>query len=472
MKAITNGIVIIIVISMALFVIAWIRLPYIQPADLMAVDNSEDIVIDRVNIVTMNKNEPVTYAKQIRIKDGIISEIVPAGTPIPYQAKVIDANNRFVTPGLIDMHVHLADRKNLVLSLAHGVTTVRALRGDSKTRRWKSELKQNQWLGSRLILSSAILDGENAHALNEKVTTVEQAKKAVEQAVEEQADLIKVYGYVSAEVFLAIKEAAKEVGLPLVKHGPHPITGLEWSSLQGLQSLEHVEDIFQGPLKFSFDENALAEIASEIKALNVPVTPTLATFEHLTRISSEKEQFLQQIDLDFINPVQQDLENHYTISRWLADNKEQSAFHQRELTFLKKIVKVLDEHHVTLLAGSDGGTMYSVPGSATLDEIRLLSESGLSNETILKSATINAAIALKLENQIGLVNEGLYADLLILDENPLRKLNTLQEPFAIVKNGQWLGRQELYSLRESAKNNMSYFWSALELLEDIRFRQL
>lgn len=124
-----------------------------------------------------------------------------------------------------------------------------------------------------------------------------KARELVRKYKDDGYDFIKAYGYLDKEVFEAITDEARRLDFPIAKHGPNPIDGLGLQSNSGLQSLEHVEDIFQGPLNFSFDQNSMAIWVSQLKAINPTVTPTLATFHHLTKLSQDKAAFVDSLPI-------------------------------------------------------------------------------------------------------------------------------------------------------------------------------
>ncbi len=338
--------------------------------------------------------------------------------------------------------------------------------------RWREELQNEEWLGSNLYLSSPILAGKGTHALNEEVLSPQEGRAEVNKAKANGYDFIKVYGYLDADIFEAIIDEARLIDIAVAKHGPHPAKGSDWSNVSGLQSLEHAEDIFQGPLNYQFDHQALQTIAQKLKTSGVPVVPTLETFAHLTQLSNDKQAFIDSITLDYLNPLYFDIESHFTVARWLQDDKQQSAYHLKKQKFLFEIVKALNEQKVKLLVGSDAGTMYTIPGVATHNEMQLLKQAGLSNFEVLKAATINAAQALKIDSDYGSVEIGKIADLIIVSQNPLNNIKVLKTPYAVVKNGQWLNKAQLEALKDSAKNTNSYFWSVIGLIEDIITRYI
>jgi len=439
---------------------------FIQPSGLQQVQTNHQYVLDNVHLV-MVEQQTIQKDQQLTIRNGIIENITNAGSPTPQGYEYRDGQNAFVTPGLFDMHVHHLERKALALSLAYGVTSVRMMRGYRMHLLWRDELKQGEWLGSNLYLSSPVFASPNTHALNQPVISPEHAAELVEKVHATGFDVIKLYGYQDAAQFEAIIEQANQLGIAVAKHAPHPAKGSEWHYLQGLQSLEHVEDIYQGPLNYQFDQDALKQAVAKIKQTGVPVTPTLAVFDHLTNLSNGKQDYINSLDLEYLNPVRVSLEEEYAIARWLDDTPKQSAFHIEKGNFLKQIVKELHRQQVDLLVGSDSGMMYMAAGVSTHIEMALLKQSGLSDFDVIQAATINPAKALKIAEQYGSIKVGKVADLVMTLENPSEDIEHLKTPNEVVKNGQWVAREQLDQLKESAKDHPSFWLTSALLIEDV-----
>ena len=438
----------------------------LTPSDMLPVEIPASITIDNVNLVTMAQPGLLTK-QQLVIEHGRIAKINPAGTPVAPKSQLIDGQNAYLTPGLFDMHVHLYDRKYLLANLAFGVTSVRALRGESRFLDWKGELKNRDWLGSNLYVSSPVLDGKDAHALSQKTLTPEEGRRQVRLAKDQGYDLIKAYGYLDPQVFSAIVDEAIKLEIPVAKHGPHPIGDSAWQDLDVLQSLEHVEDIFQGPLDYKFDYQKLKEVVAQLKQLEVPVTPTLTTFNHLTQLSKHKQLFIDSLDLDYLNPFYRDLLEEFSVNRWLAASDKHADYNEKEFNFLQDIVRELKSQNVTMLVGSDAGTMFTLPGISTHDEIQLMKQAGLSELELLQAATVNAAKALNVEKDFGSIEVGKVADLILVKGNPLENIGLLKNPESVVKHGQWLSKTSLAKLKASAKNHDAYYWSFIAFVDDI-----
>lgn len=445
---------------------------YEMPDDLQSIDRTQEIVLNNVAYVDVT-NGQIIKEQQIHLSAGRIVSIVPNTAQPGQQVRVIDLQGKYLVPGLFDMHVHLHDRKYLGSYLAYGVTSVRNLRGLPMHLRWRDELQSGDWLGSNLYTSSPVLDGEKyAHALQQVVTSPAKARELVRRYKSDGYNLIKAYGYLDKEVFAAIVDEAGQLDFPVTKHGPNPVEGLPLQSNSGLQSLEHVEDIFQGPLDFSFDQDSMADWINELKTIDPFVTPTLATFHHLTRLSRGKQAYVDSLPLNTLNPLYRMLLGEFAVKRWLAASPEQADWNEKEQQFLFDIVRELDSQGISLLVGSDGGTMYMPAGLSTHLEIELMAKAGIAPLTVLQAATLNAATAMGIGDDYGSIATGKIADLVVVNDNPLQNLQALAQPVAVIKAGQWIGETELAALKKSAENPSNLYISIGRFLEDILSRAL
>lgn len=425
--------------------------------------NSNIFILNNINIIDV-KNRKVQRDKSILISEEKIKKI--AHSPIldsPRDITVIDGNGGYITPGLIDMHVHMYEKAALTLALSHGVTHVRIMNGTLSQLKWRDQVTNGELIGSNATVSSPILSGYDDAYFHHSVHTVAQASAAVKQYHSQGYDLIKAYGNLNEEALTALIEAGNILNFPIAKHGPHASGNMPVSSLAGFQSFEHVEDIYQGPLNYKFAPEKLFKIAEEIRATGVPLTPTLNIYEQLTKLSDEKEQFLETIPTEYTSDIIALEAKHNQVNRWLTASKEMAKHNQKTLTFLKYITNVFHESGITLLVGSDSGVLLSPHGLATHNEMRLMHESGLSAFDVLAAATINPAKALNLDNQIGHILENYNADFILSKINPLHDLSVLESPRAVVKSGVFYPDTVLKQLRDNAIETRS-FWEELVTL--------
>lgn len=423
------------------------------------------LYIDNVNIVDV-KTGKVIKNRQLLILNGKIAAIKPAETPIVEENySRHDGKGSYVTPGLIDMHVHAYDPAAFMIALSHGVTHLRLMNGVKEHIIWRKELDAGSRIGSTITVSSPTISGfKNAH-MHYSAQTAADATTGVVKAKQQGYDLIKAYGNLTGPVLEALLSEAKKQNIPVAKHGPHPAADMEWSELSGLQSLEHVEDIYQGPLNNQHDQKKLDETIVKLKALNTPITPTLNIYWQLTQISEQKQGYIDTLPQDHISPIIALEEKHHQVKRWINSSEGMVNHNKKTFTFLQEITRQLYQAKIPLLIGTDSGELLSPHGLAAHTEMALMQQAGLPAIAVLRAATINAAKALGKESQMGQVAQGYNADLILSEQNPIENLGALQQPAVVVKHGRLFTNIELQQLRRKAIDERS-FWQEIKTLSN------
>lgn len=440
------------------------------PEDYLPEVSSVDItVIDNVSIIDVEAGI-VVPEQLVVIENGMITHIGTAGkhpTSVGSgRANYIDARGKFLMPGLVDMHVHLHSRRDVSLSLAYGVTTVRNLRGAPKHLRWRNELRERQWLGARLITASPSISGpRNHHALLEVVENSELARHKVRRYHEDGYDLIKIYGYLQEEPLQAALDEATRIGIPVARHGPHA-NGASLTLLNATQTVEHVEDIFQGPLQYTFDKDKLSEYVNTLKPVDTYVVPTLATFAHLTSLSTDKSDFVDTVPLHVMQPFYQLLLKEFSVKRWLTASDDMAKWNTEVLSFLLTITATLDKAGIRLVTGSDAGTMYLQHGLALHQEMQLMQQAGMSPPDVIAATTIAPMMAMGLDQQYGSVSKGKVADLLLLEANPLENVENASAIVAVIKHGQVYPTHYFNQVKQAKFGALAFFAGATEFAED------
>lgn len=400
------------------------------------------------------------------ILNGKITAINAAETPIADKLYTRhDGKGGYVMPGLIDMHVHAYDPAAFIIALSHGVTHLRIMNGVKEHIIWRKELENGNRVGSTITVSSPIISGfKNAH-MHYPAHTPTDAIAAVVKAKTQGYDLIKAYGNLTAPVLQALLSEASKQHIPVAKHGPHPAENMEWNKLSGLQSLEHAEDIYQGPLNYHQDQKKLDETIVKLKTLNIPITPTLNIFWQLTQISEYKQAYIDTLPSNYISPIIALQDNHDQIPRWIKSSDKMVKHNKETLAYLQEITRQLYQANIPLLVGSDSGMLLSPHGLATHREMMLMHQAGLPAIEVLRAATINAAKALGKESQLGQMAVGYNADLVLLEQNPIGNLTTIERPTAVIKHGRFFSSMELKQLSKKAIAERS-FWQEIKTLSN------
>ena len=454
---------------LALLVVVFAAIPlalWETPDDLVAADNAQALAIDNVHLVTM-AGEEFLSDRQLLLRDGRIQAIRASGSEVGDEYTLIDGKGGFVLPGLFDMHTHVMDRKYLALHLAYGVTSVRNMGGYPMHLRWKRELSNGEWLGSNLFTAAPTLNGKRnsnpfAHKVVEKPG---EARELVRRYHAAGYDFIKVYTRLSVDVFDAIVDEADKLSFAVAGHVPYAVVAEDYRRAAAMVTLEHAEEIYQGPMSYEYDDEALSAIALQLRDMGATLTPTLLIFDHLTQIALGKQQFVDGLPLEYLNPFMRFVESKGSVARWLnAGDKLRDSLAIRNAYF-QRITRVLHDTGVDLLVGSDNGVLYAVPGVSTHDEIELLAQAGLAPQDILRMATVNAARVLAVDDRLGTIEVGKTADLILAQRDPRIDLATLRTPQAVIKDGQWLDRPTLEFLRASATNPSNSYLTFGRLLE-------
>jgi imidazolonepropionase-like amidohydrolase len=434
----------------------------------------------------------------VLVVDNRITAVGPTReVAVPDDAEVVEAAGHYLIPGLWDMHVHsvanvTVDRSqksvaahdwHFPLFLAHGVTGVRNMNdgtGDvtlELTNSVRRQLAEGKLPGPPRFLSAGpSLDGDPPLGSNPVVVrTAADARAAVAQLVSNGADLIKVYENLSREAYFAIMDEARRRGIPVDGHVPFRITPEEAANA-GQRTAEHPEALAAGCSKAAeterkrfagvlaeydslpdgekflamfrhvrtlYDSRVPAACASAIEAFRrnrVAATVDLVAYHHVV--------YAKQVISD---PLRMRLVPLEIRRNWqnLLDSETTREFQSilRPIIPLElENVRLLNEAGVTLLAATDVGVPFQVPGFSLHVELERLVEAGLTPLEALQTATLNPAYVLELTDSLGTIEPGKFADLVLLDANPLEDIRNTRKIRAVVADGQLHRRADLDKL--------------------------
>ena len=336
----------------------------------------------------------------------------PAG-PLP---RTLDVRGRYVTPGLIDAHVHIANLRALRTALESGVTTARSSGVSHYVDVGIRELvKQGAVAGPDVLASGyhvrpavaeeAFLDHPSLSALlRGGVTTIDAMRQVVRANLSRGVDWIKVLAteragtadtdprkqvYTEAELRAIVDEAAiKSVPVQAHAHGA---------------------------------EGALAAVKAGVRSI-----------EHGTYLTDEALQLMAKQGT-FFDPTMEALKDVADVGGDY-DNRDLQLRGRHMMPRLREAITRAHKMGVRIVAGSDTGYGPASIGRVAIEAANLV-ECGLSPLAALQSATIVNAQMLLREQQLGQVAAGFEADLLVVERNPLEQISTLQDPLLVISNG-------------------------------------
>jgi hypothetical protein len=438
----------------------------------LKIDNSKLIfndshLITNVNIIPMH-HDTVLKNKMLYIKDGIIEKI--ADTISVENAQIIDAKNKFLTPGLIDMHVHVWDEYELGLYLSNGVTAVRNLWGMPMHLRIKEDIDNQKIFSPSFFTTGPKLTGrEFIGDDNLNLYSPDEAKQKIKSYKAKGYDFIKTYYGLDIDIFDAVIEQAEISDMDIVAH-PSQKVPFSYHLHPQIKSIEHAEEIVQQPLQFDLDSQKLQPIIDSISAsTHSSYCPTITVFNNIYQMMIN-ESILDSEPLEYMNPLIKMVDSKNQFERWSVAMQNDSTVLNRiknQHDFHIKIVKKLHEAGVNIICGTDAGIGVTVPGYSIHKELEFYKEAGLSNYEVLKTATVNASKTHNMMKSLGTIQEGKVANLLLVDKNPLETLSTLEQPHTVFIKGRKLDRATLDSFEDNAKGRNNLMASALRYLENI-----
>lgn len=409
----------------------------------VAQKNSNITVITNVNVLSM-ESERILNSYTIMIKGNKIFKISP-NINIPKEATIIDGTGKYVIPGLIDMHVHI-DSTNLIHYIANGITTIRNLNGDESHLKLRKQIIQGDVLGPRIFTTGPLITTpETRWKIKAVPQSEEDARKLVREQKQDGFDFIKVYDGISNVVYKAIIDEANNQKIPVVGHIPKEVNLAE--VVNGLKSIEHMEQIVYSFFGFQYDKTKIPNLINLFKNKNIYVCPTLAVQEIF--MLNSKGEFAKMLDNDEMIYVDKDImdwwkyfsnpNNSNNHGGYISRSQE---FYQFQLLLTYELFKA----GVPLIAGTDSPNPGMVHGFSLHEELRNLVKAGLSPFEALKTATINASNFLGKGNQFGTIKEGMVADLVLLNENPFKDINNVKKQYGIFVNGRWYTKNKLEKL--------------------------
>ncbi|MDF1695787.1 MAG: amidohydrolase family protein [Saprospiraceae bacterium] len=427
----------------------------------------DSYLITNVNIIPMNQ-DTVLVDKMVYIKEGVIEEI--ADDIEVSGVEVIDANNKYLMPGLIDMHVHVWDRYELGLYLSNGVTAVRNLWGMPMHLRIKEDVKNDKIFSPTFFTTGPKLTGsEFIGDDNLNLTHPIEAKEKVISYKERGYDLIKTYYGLEKEIFDAVIEQAQVSEIDIVAH-PSQKVPFSYHLHPQIKSIEHAEEIVQQPLEYNLDTIKLQSIIDSISLANhTSYCPTITGFNNIYQMMMN-DSILDSEALNYMSPLIRKEDSKKQFDRWHNTKQEDPDAVDRILTqhdFHLRIVQKLHEAGVNIVCGTDAGIGITLPGFSIHKELSFYKEAGLSNYEVLKTATVNASKTHSIMNQLGTIEKGKMANLLLIDNNPLLQLASLENPSHVFIEGRKLNREILDSFNDKAGKRKNLIASALRYLENL-----
>jgi imidazolonepropionase-like amidohydrolase len=413
----------------------------------------EVLAIRGATVIDGTGKPPIPNAT-VLIDRGRFTAVGPAAeVRIPAGATEWDATGKFIMPGLVDLHTHppapLTEKmKVLHTYLYFGVTTIRSIGVDGPEM---FDVRAGQQAGK--ILAPRIFtagygfahpQGWPTGAPVNRPKTAAEARQMVRALAAKKADFVKMWvdskdgrlPKIDPEICAAVIDEAHKHGIPAVAHIFEYADTVRLVEMGIDEFLHMVRDREELPTDF----------VQLVKRRKIRFGPTMSKMEG---------------DFYFMNrrddPVLSDPEYIAVAGRKLVDllrstgqprgetiAPEVLALRQKDFAIAKKLTKQLWDSGVPIELASDGGVPPVAHGHGTHVELRILNDAGLSPLDAIRAATRNGAERLSRgKPEFGTIVPGMFADLIVLNADPLEEIRNSRKIDRVMQAGQWLDRTKL-----------------------------
>ena len=465
-----------------------------------AAQEHADLSIRHATVVDVEHGLLISDQAVIASGERIVAVGADAAIASSWKVKqTLDAQGRFLIPGLWDMHVHFGGGPELIeenlallpLYVAHGITTIRDASGDlpNEVLAWRGELARGTVFGPNLLTSGPKIEGIKPVWKGTLETGSErEVDRALEKLAALQVDFVKITdSTLKPELFLYAVSKARAAGLRTSGHIPMALT-VRQAVDAGLSSIEHLDYAFNAGVKgeaaiaadfaagridraeasrrldAGFDRATAMAAYRHLASSRVFVTPTLnggRIIAWLDRDAHASDEYLR-----YIGPK---LRKTYEWRVQRAAQADAASITSRHAHFehVAAVLPMLQQAGVTIMAGTDAGFLnsFNYPGIGLHDELALYVAQGLTPLQALSAATRAGPAWFGELDEYGAIHSGKAADMVLLDRNPLEDIGATRAIRAVILGGTVHDRAALDGMLAQARTRVAA-WNATEVKHD------
>lgn len=407
------------------------------------------IAFTGANIITMEGNKVIKNGTII-IRENKIEALGGSDITIPSEAKIYDVKGKTIMPGIIDVHAHVGGFRagittqkhwQLYANLAYGVTTSHDPSANTESIFTLSELiKNGQMVGPRLYSTGAILYGADGD-FKAVINNLDDARSAIRRTKAFGALSVKSYNQPRRNQRQQVIQAAREEGVFVVPEGGSNFYHNMSMIMDGHTGIEHnipVTKVYKDVLELW-------------RTSNTGYTPTLIVnygglngefyfYEHDN--VWENEKLLKYTPRSIID------------SRSRHRMKIPQEEYENGHILVSKTCKALTDAGVKVNLGAHG----QLQGLGAHWELWMLSQGGMTNMEALKAATINGADYIGASKDIGSLEVGKLADLIVMDKNPLDNIRNTESIVYTMVNGRLYDTKTMNEIGNEPKERSKFYW--------------
>ena len=420
---------------------------------------AQNLLIENVTLLD-GTGAPAVAGAWVAVEDGRITAIDNAPLEAPEGAVTLNGEGRYLMPGMVDMHIHLRggvrtppeglqERANdfgegiqaLHGYLYSGVTTVYdAGNNPDFILTLREQERAGEIEGPRIFATGGIVTYPGSHGSSAGATLVDdwpEAKPSLDAHIARDPDVLKLTyeerGWGSrptiprlpVDLMQRIVEYYNDRGIRTTVHTSSELRARQ-AIFAGVDTLAH--PIIQGPIT--------EEFAQLMAAKRVPMVTTLTIGENYSRLVEQPEYLDQALYQATINPDEIEMLKTETLAEYEA----------RPWTWWMKVMTEIAQENVRMIHAA-GGVLVAgsdqTSGPAAHRELELLQDAGISAADIVRIATLNGAVFLGRERELGSIEVGKLADMVLLNANPAEDINNAKSIVEVIKGGRVIDRSAL-----------------------------
>jgi len=403
-------------------------------------------------------NGEVSSPKNVYVLNGKIYKITNTTENLLSPSKIIDGSDQTLFPGLFDMHAHVNDWSG-AYNLANGVTTVRDMGNQNKIlQQMLVQIKDGKLLSPNII-PAGLIEGKSEYSNSDGIliTTLEEAKKAVDSYFDSGYRHIKLYSSFPKEYVKPTADYAHSKGMRVGGHVPAFMSSKE-AIENGYDEINHMNqlllylvstpetdtrtvDRFYLPAEkfhaLDFETEEITNLIDLLKKRHVTIDPTLAGFDFLKQRDGEiAEPFLS---INTHMPI--DIQRSFRVGAMKITDDETSDRYKKSYQKMVEFTGRLYNEGISIVAGTD-----TFAGFGLHSELALYVKAGLTPSQAIQIATYHAAKITGTLNDKGSIEEGKLADLIMVQGHPTQSIEDLRKITLVLTRGNVIVPNEIYSM--------------------------
>ena len=427
---------------------------------------STTVAFTNVTVIPMDRERAIPDQTVVVRGERIVAMGRAAEVQVPADATRVDGRGKFLMPGMAEMHAHIpggpnatdADmQRTLLLFAANGITTIRGMLGEPRHLPLREAVARHAVIGPTIFTSGVSFNANTAKSADVAVKMVQDQKAA-------GYDLLKIHPGVPRDVFDAVAAEANRLGITFSGHVPADV-GLERALAAKFRSIDHIDGYFEYAVRPNapvdpkdpgffgvnftahLDPARLAKAVAETKRAGVWIVPTQGLLE-MFMSTATAEEMRSRPGVEYMPPQM--------VAAW---TKQRQAFiaqpgfdKQRNDRFLeqrRQLLKALHDAGVDIILGSDAVQTFSVPGFSIVNEMNAMALSGMKPYDIYVTGSRNVARFFNREKEVGTIEVGKIADLVLVDADPLATVANFAKQTGTMVRGRWCARADLLAKAKS-----------------------